>query len=97
MRTAGGFDVRGGSVEAVAVAAREVASSSPSKNTSALDVMRYGCPARNPHQSFPLAVEILLYSLSFLFCSSGHQQVSTLFWFARFFLFLLFVQFVLVD
>jgi hypothetical protein len=44
MRTAGGFDVRGGSVEAVAVAAREVASSSPSKNNSALDVMRYGCP-----------------------------------------------------
>ncbi|XP_047044066.1 chromatin modification-related protein eaf-1-like [Lolium rigidum] len=36
----GGFDMRGGSGEAVAVA-RDVASSSPSKNASALDVMRY--------------------------------------------------------
>jgi hypothetical protein len=38
----GGFDMRGGSGEAVAVAA-----SSPSKNNSALDVMRYR-PEINP-------------------------------------------------
>jgi hypothetical protein len=67
MRTAGGFDMRGGSVEAVAVAAREVASSSPSKNTSALDVMRYPPIAILSSRRYDFETVLLLVFCSVLF------------------------------